>query len=140
MEGNSFREVMQRYLDGSSTPDEEQSIRGKIRDWSNLEESNGKIWERIESHADGSSGDDDTEEQAWKLVEKALAGNASIEDMRVLRLLLARNNALDMQVTEFLDSYDDPDPQIPPEEKQRLLELLWQDGFARRGAGRIPEK
>lgn len=61
------------------------------------------------------------EEQVWELVEKALAGNASQQDLRMLRQVLARNKTLHAQVYDFLENYVDPDPQIQPQEKKTVV-------------------
>jgi len=66
----------------------------------------------------------------WELVEKGLSGSPYMDDIVLLKALLAQHEVLNLQVMEFLETYDDPDPQIRPEEKQWLLRLLNSDELA----------
>ncbi|SEM61790.1 putative ABC transport system permease protein [bacterium A37T11] len=68
------------------------------------------------------------EERIWDLVEKALAGDAQAKALSELKDLLDDHPIVKAQVMEFLQSYQDPDPQISELEKKQLLNFLQPPG------------
>ena len=66
------------------------------------------------------------EEYIWYLVEKFIAGQANEAEQNELAYLLGVNQPIFDAVSEFLETYRDPDPQITSLQKQALLKRAGQ--------------
>lgn len=61
------------------------------------------------------------EEHIWHLVEKFISGEASEKELGELHYLLGTNYDMFIAVKEFLELYEDPDPQVTLTEIRALL-------------------
>ncbi|MCR8561489.1 ABC transporter permease [Mucilaginibacter sp. BJC16-A38] len=61
------------------------------------------------------------EERTWYLVEIFISGKASEQELSELQYLLGTNQDLFIAVSEFLEGYQDPDPQVQPADIKALI-------------------
>lgn len=64
------------------------------------------------------------EEHVWYLVEKFISGDISRAEVKELQSLLALYPKLFLLVKDFLITYQDPDPQVSPQQIQALLQKV----------------